>query len=627
MNEKAWENFILKNQVSKDIPDEIVMSWKRSVRAGIQPELKKAPQIFNPHDIQKIASTNLLHHIFSQLSGEMDKYFNKYDCSLSLSDEKGCIIASFVEGTLKEKLQEVRFYEGGHWHESKSGTNAIGTALTTDKEIVVKGPEHFCQNWHPFSCAGIPIRHPMSQKTAGILDLTTLKERFPENALSLTAVFVQSIEALWHATLLQDIEFIRQEFNKYIKSIEHDHVIAVDSSGNIVDTCMKGPYREKEQPVNVKLDQLEKGIYEGDIQLENGAAAEGRVIPVKRNNRTIGGVIHLRKGNRSKTFKQEKTNEDSFSSYSCMIGNSESWQQVIAGAKRVASRNMSVLITGKSGTGKELMARAIHESSARKNNAFLAVNCAGLNHELAASELFGYAPGAFTGALKTGKKGWFEAADGGTLFLDEISEMPPSIQAMMLRVIQEKQVLRIGEHTPRSVDVRIIAASNRNLKEWIQAGKFRADLYFRLNVGRIHLPCLCERNGDIELLAEHFLKNIDGHFQIDQSAWEVFNQYSWPGNVRELQNVLEYAALYARDEIITASDLPADLFEHENNKKYTIRLVPDKKDKQINEGESEEDDLLKTIKACRYNMTQASKALGISRSTLYRKMKKYEINI
>ncbi|WP_158734843.1 sigma-54-dependent Fis family transcriptional regulator [Alteribacillus sp. YIM 98480] len=627
MNEKAWENFIVKNQVSKDIPDEIVMSWKRSVRAGIRPELKKAPQIFTPHDIQNIASTNLLHHIFSQLSGEMDKYFNKYDCSLSLSDEKGCIIASFVEGTLKENLQEVRFYEGGHWHETKSGTNAIGTALTTDKEIVVKGPEHFCQNWHPFSCAGIPIRHPMSKKTAGVLDLTTLKERFPENALSLTAVFVQSIEALWHATLLQDIEFIRQEFNKYVKNIKQDRVFAVDSAGGIVDTFMKGPYRKKEQPVNIKLDQLKKGIYEGDIQLENGAFAEGRVIPVKRNNRTVGGVIHLRKGYRSNTFNHEKEKEESFSSFSRLIGNSESWQQVIAGAKRVAARNMSILITGKSGTGKELMARAIHEASTRKNNAFLAVNCAGLNHELAASELFGYAPGAFTGALKTGKKGWFEAADGGTLFLDEISEMPPSIQAMMLRVIQEKQVLRIGEHTPRSVDVRIIAASNRNLKEWIQDGKFRADLYFRLNVGRVHLPCLCERNRDIERLAEHFLENIDGHFQIDQSAWEVFYQYSWPGNIRELQNVLEYAALYAKDEVITASDLPVDLFEHENNKKYTIHLVSDKKVKQTNERESEEDDLLRTIEACRYNMTQASRALGISRSTLYRKMKKYEINI
>ncbi|MFB4166023.1 sigma-54-dependent Fis family transcriptional regulator [Alteribacillus sp. JSM 102045] len=626
MNEKAWENFIVKNQVSKDIPEDIVMSWKRSVRAGIRPDLKKAPQILNHQDIQHIASTNLLHRIFSQLSGEMEKYFNKYDISLSLADEEGRIIASFVEGQLKETLQEIRFYEGGHWNESKSGTNAIGTALAADKAIVIKGAQHFCENWHPFSCAGVPIRHPLNQKIAGILDLTSVNELFPDNALSLTAVFVQSMESLWHAELLQDTEKIRQEFKTYLKNIKEDDVLAVDSSGGIVDKFTKGSNQDIEHLIPLTLRNLKKGENKEEIPLENGTDVKGRIIPVKRNGRMVGGITHIRKERSLGAFRQEQNSDSPFSR---LIGQNDNWKQVIESAKRVAARNMPVLVTGESGTGKELIAQAIHEASDRKNHTFLAVNCASLNHELAASELFGYAPGAFTGALKTGKKGWFEAADGGTLFLDEISEMPSSIQAMLLRVLQEKQVIRIGEHTPRSVNVRIIAASNRDLKEWIQAGKFRSDLYFRLNVGRLHLPSLHERKTDIPVLANHILKNIDNQFQIDACAMEVLQNYSWPGNVRELQNAIEYAVLYARDRVIKEHDLPGDLLNNENQRySMGLHLVSNEKNRQSKETKiSEEDQLLKTIEACRFNMTQASKELGISRSTLYRRLKKYELQV
>ncbi|WP_082235502.1 sigma-54-dependent Fis family transcriptional regulator [Halobacillus massiliensis] len=618
MHQKDWENFIIKNQVSEEIPEDIIQSWKRSVRHGIRPDLKKAPQIFNYQDIQKIASSSLIHRIFTQVSREMEKYFNKNDFSLNLADSEGRIISSFVEGSLKEQLQEFRFFEGGHWNEAHSGTNAIGTALSIDNDIVIKGPQHFCENWHPFSCAGVPIRHPLHRKTAGVLDLTTINKCFPENALSLTAVFVQSIESLWHAEILQDIEKLRDEFKAYIENIQEDKVIAIDTEGTIIDK-----YRTS---INTMKEYVDPGlvrpeVYEGKIQLENGQTSEGKIVPVRRDGRLVGNIVQIKSANSKRIVNNQNP-----SAFSVLQGESQSWIQVIENAKRTAKADTAVLITGESGTGKELIARAVHETSDRKNKAFLAANCAALQQDLAPSELFGYVPGAFTGALKTGNKGWFEAADGGTLFLDEISEMPPAIQAMLLRVLQEKQIVRIGERKPRTIDVRIIAASNRNLKEWVNTGKFRSDLYFRLNIARLHLPPLRKRKTDISLLVNYFLQRHGGNFHINQKAMQILQHYHWPGNVRELQNAIECAVLYAQNYQITEQELPAELVEDENQEEQAmdLRLVPER---DTTSQETEEKQLIETIESCRYNLTQASKALGISRSTLYRRMKKYKIKV
>jgi len=238
--------------------------------------------------------------------------------------------------------------------------------------------------------------------------------------------------------------------------------------------------------------------------------------------------------------------------------------EVINAAMKVAETDMTVLLQSETGTGKELFAQAIHNYSLRKNEVFIAINCANFKGEILDSELFGYVEGAFTGAKKGGKMGLFEAADKGTLFLDEISEMDIGLQAKLLRALQEQRIRPIGSVTDIPVDVRIICASNANLTEYVKAGKFRADLFYRLSIFPIRIPPLRERIDDISAIALEQLKRISKRVKkvitIDSEAVKALEKYHWPGNVRELINILEFSTFKAKDGVITLECLPESIF-------------------------------------------------------------------
>ena len=242
-----------------------------------------------------------------------------------------------------------------------------------------------------------------------------------------------------------------------------------------------------------------------------------------------------------------------------IIGNSDNIKKIIKAAKKFASGENDILITGESGTGKEVFAQAIHQASNRSNGPFVPVSCAVLTPTLIESELFGYGEGAFTGGKKGGKIGFFEIADGGTIFLDEIGELPLDMQAKLLRTLQERTVRRISETEECPVNVRVIAATNRNLKMMVKEGLFRSDLYYRLDVMSIYLPPLRERDRDIGILADHFLERCGTRMQrrleFAPEIYKCFSNYSWPGNIRELINAVEYAASMAEDNVIRMNDL------------------------------------------------------------------------
>lgn len=239
-----------------------------------------------------------------------------------------------------------------------------------------------------------------------------------------------------------------------------------------------------------------------------------------------------------------------------LVGSSPAMQQLQQSIKQVAPEKATVLVAGETGTGKELVARAVHAGSPRHDALFVAVNCAAIPHEMLESELFGHEKGAFTGAIKE-RIGKFELADGGTLFLDEITEMPMQLQAKLLRALQENVIERVGGNRPISVDIRVIAATNRDPRDAIKEGKLREDLYYRLNVFRIDLPALKDRKSDIEALAHHFLTKR--HVDISVAAINALMQYDWPGNVRELENVLERAAIISGNQTIMPQHLPAEM--------------------------------------------------------------------
>jgi transcriptional regulator with PAS, ATPase and Fis domain len=288
--------------------------------------------------------------------------------------------------------------------------------------------------------------------------------------------------------------------------------------------------------------------------------------------------------------------------------------------RQVAKWNTTVLIRGETGTGKELIANAIHYNSLRAKNNFVKLNCASLPENLLESELFGHEKGAFTGAI--GKTGLLVAAHGGTLFLDEVTEMSPAMQVKLLRAIQEKEVLPVGGTKPAKVDVRFIAASNRDMKTWVAEGRFRQDLYFRLNVVNLHIPPLSQRREDIPLLAQHFLDRaapVMGKpvHTISEDALALLKAYDFPGNVRELENIIERGVALCQGDTLEAAHLPDDLRD------LTIRAFRRRDGRVIPLEDQERDYILWVLEEAHGNQTLAAQMLGIDRVSLWRKLKKY----
>jgi len=315
-----------------------------------------------------------------------------------------------------------------------------------------------------------------------------------------------------------------------------------------------------------------------------------------------------------------------------IVAKSQAMQEILALVKRVAQSKATVLVTGESGTGKELVARAIHQVSGRASKSFVSVNCAALTETLLESELFGHERGAFTHAVAL-RKGRFELADGGTLFMDEVAEMSPALQVKLLRVLQEMEFERVGGARTIKVDVRMVAASNRELKEEVEAGRFREDLFYRLNVVHLHIPPLRRRPEDIPLLTAHFInkyvqENLRDKVRITPEAEKLLLQYPWPGNVRELENVVERAVILCSDNLITPQDLPGELAPPTEEVKLDInRFIPLHTPLTEAMEAIEEQMIRRALELSGQVQVRAAEMLGITKSLLQYKLKKYHLTV
>ena len=339
-----------------------------------------------------------------------------------------------------------------------------------------------------------------------------------------------------------------------------------------------------------------------------------KIIPIV--SRAMDAVVTEQKQQGKK--KEVRANSFTFDN---IVGKSSALSDVVTQARKVAATDVSVLINGETGTGKEVFAQAIHSASGRRGEAFLALNCSAFSRELLESELFGYKAGAFTGAVKD-KKGLLEEANHGTLFLDEIGEMALELQSKLLRVLETGEFVKVGDTKTTHVDVRILSATNRNLKEEIANGRFREDLYFRLSVFRILLPPLRQRRDDILLLAQHFIGLYARQIgrtapSLSTDAKNIFLAYPWPGNVREMMNAIEHALIVCEDEI-TRHDLPIDMLTGD-----TSTAADDSFDlKSV-----ERNHIIKVLHHTHGNKTETARLLKIGLTTLYRKIEEYGINI
>ena len=335
----------------------------------------------------------------------------------------------------------------------------------------------------------------------------------------------------------------------------------------------------------------------------------------------IGKILILNEIKRAKTLVTKMIGAKANFQFEDICGINSRFLDIIKQAKMVSRSNTNVLLLGRSGTGKDIFAQSIHNASMRKNAPYLAINCAAIPRDLISSELFGYAEGAFTGSRRGGNQGKFELADGGTIFLDEIAEMPLELQAVLLRVIEDKSIIRIGGTQIKPVDIRIIAATNKNIEEEVRKGNFRDDLYYRLNVFTLHITPLSERTDDIPLLVDLFVKKYGRAMgkeidKIDKKVIEKFMNYSWPGNVRELQNVIERMLTLAHTNELTVDLIPAGILRPHS---------PEFKEEDFESPKDMERRMIIKLLSMNISKREIAQRLKIGRTTLYRKLDQYKL--
>ncbi len=483
------------------------------------------------------------------------------------------------------------------------------------------------------------------------------------NPVFLDGVLVGAVAVLQDVTELEEAMAELRDVKRYrdilatVLDTAYEAVVVVDAEGIITmlsksygeflgiapETAIGRPVTEVIENTRMHIVAKTGEAEIGQIQRIKGHDMVCNRIPIKRDGKVVGAVGTMlfrdvadlqaladrfnRLQDELEYYKGElKKHQGTKYCLDSIIGSSKKVEELRSLAYRVARTHSTVLIRGESGTGKELLAHAIHNASPRAMGPFVKVNCAALPENLLESELFGYREGAFTGARKGGQVGKFELAHGGTIFLDEIGDMPLNMQVKLLRVLQEKEIERLGESRPLQVDVRVVAATNQNLEEMVQGGRFREDLFYRLNVVTMEIPPLRERREDIDLLVEHLLLKLCRSLGCSRKgvapeAMQVLRQYGWPGNVRELENVLERALNIIDGDVITISHLPYYLQRvgvvHAGGSLIPLRQAVEATERTL---------LKEALQLTRGNCLEAAKILQVSKSTLYEKIARYKLH-
>lgn len=555
-----------------------------------------------------------------------------------LTDKDGCILNMIGDEKIISEAYSFKMIPGASMNEENIGTNAMGTSIAEDMPVQISGDEHFINAYHRWTCSGAPIKNHNGQ-IIGSLDLTGYSEAVHSHTLGLVVAAVNAIgKALEINKYNAKMQMDKTNLEIILNSIEAG-LLTVNLEGRILATNkqvleMFG-YTEKDMHKLMAFElfegwqiikdflELEKPFLNEDVYVNarrNKLQFNLSAYPVFGKDKALQEIVCVFKDvKKVRKLAGKIISGRAVYSFNKIIGSNEKFLKIIEYAKKISDSKSTILILGESGTGKEVFAQAIHNHSSRAEEPFIAVNCGALPRNLIESELFGYEEGSFTGARKGGYAGKFELADGGTIFLDEIGEMPSDMQVRLLRVIEESVINRIGSSKQFPVNVRIIAATNKDLMAETERGNFRKDLYYRLNVLPIYLPPLRERINDIPLLLDHFMNMLSKRLNkrkiyITDEYLDYLLHYDWPGNIRELENFVEL--------IINTESLPSSiknikekgalpLIEEDNNI-LTLDIV-------------EKQHILKVLKKFNWNISLTAKAIGMGRNTLYRKMEKYEI--
>lgn len=638
---RTWENFHRHPELRSNMRSEVKDSWERSYHFGIDPYLRENPYICTQAELKNYReASSFLVEASRPVMNSLLEYVAGSGFVVVLSDANLCLLEVIGDKEALTWAQNARAVEGSLWMEDLVGTNTASIVMSLAKPYYLNGYEHFCLFSHVASSFCSPIID--QGRLVGGLGMIAPYNKGNSHTLGMV------VAATMHIKSKIDMKKV-ENLHEVINDSMSEGLLALDANRSITlmnENCARilkvggkqtvigksiydllGNHPENHNFINVITQQ--RVITDENFSLVIGNESIHCNVtcnPFKSINALDGGVvIVIRERQRINRLVRNYIGGGATLTFDDIVARDARFASTLQTARAAASSTSNVLLMGESGTGKDIIAQAMHNASPRRDNSFLAINCAALPRDLIASELFGYEDGAFTGARKGGNIGKFELADQGTIFLDEIGDMPLYLQASLLRVLEEKKVMRLGGTKLIPVNVRIIAATNKDLEVEIERNRFRHDLFYRLGVIKIVVPPLRNRPEDILELVRIFIEKTCQRFNkpvlsVSKEVMKAFMAYNWPGNVRELQNLVEAAVQLSGGEILTAELI----------NEVAPAILNSRPCSPNSNGYGFSDDLQKiqeALTSCNYRKKEAAAALGISRSTLYRRMKELNIKL
>lgn len=620
-----------------DLERIIQRSLRRSARYGVDPHLEGAPESVRLADAELATRIQEQHEFYSLARAQLDSLYRLLKDTgfcMALADKDGYVLYVIGDADLVEHFKRRRCTPGYRWTEQDMGTCAIGLALEERIPVFLPGDRMYAALAQQISNAGAPVFAP-NGAMLGVISLSGRSDRMHVHTLGLVRQSAETVTAQLRERERGRELAIKNQYMIALLESDSRGIVTMDQKGCIVQTnraarsLLKLPPGHEGKPFEECIGER-FGICQW---LEQGKGFRAREILTRRSGTThfasldpirmnsgelVGGLFTVLEKKEMMRMAVEMTGTHAHFTFDSILGTSEALHSAVHMAHIAAHSTAPVLLSGETGTGKELFAQAIHNDGDRHNRPFVAINCGAIPKELLESELFGYEEGAFTGAQKGGRPGKFELADTGTLFLDEIGDMPFDMQVKLLRALQSGEIQRVGGLRTVPVNLRVISATNKDLKQEILQYKFRADLYYRISTLNITVPPLRERREDILHLARHFIHRHDLRLnRIEQplpsETAEAIQRYAWPGNIRQLESAVERAVHLAEGGPL----LP----EHFGIPDFTT--APSRPHAAPQSLQAlERNAVAQALERCSGNITQAARLLGVSRPTLYRKMKK-----
>ncbi|HUN54870.1 MAG TPA: sigma-54-dependent Fis family transcriptional regulator [Smithella sp.] len=640
---REWEKFTSGGEKPDRavIPDEILESWIRCKNYGVNPKIAAIDNVLTGDRLEDLQNANKeLIKISRPFMRHLYKFVEGSGIIVVLFNHEGYLLEIIGDEYEIKHAQTGNFVKGACWGEEYAGTNGVGTVLKIQKPIQIFGGQHYCRNFHEETASSAPIFSPQGEFMGGLV-MTGRYYKVNPHTLGMTVAAAMAIENELRINKALIEAHVANTYQKTVISSIPEGLIAIDNDGliSLFNDNAKNMFFSQNKWVEHKnirevfgdknsdffrLVERNQPLIDVEVRIFSEGGGKDYTLtcnPILSNTQEMmGKVIILNEIKRAKMLVTKMIGAKASLRFEDICGMNPRFLETIRQARMVSQSNSNVLLLGESGTGKDIFAQAIHNASKRRNGPYVAINCGAIPRDLISSELFGYTEGSFTGSKRGGNQGKFELADGGTIFLDEIAEMPLELQPALLRVVEDKAIVRIGGASIRPVDVRIIVATNRNLKEEVRKGNFREDLYYRANVFSIKMIPLRERPDDIPLLIDYFInkyseimeRDID---RFDEKATSILMNYPWPGNVRELQNVIERMMNYSQTGELTADIIPEEILH------FRKQAVP--AGEEFEAAKDVERQMIAKMLNMNMSKSEIIRKLKISRSTLYRKMERY----